>query len=167
MMKHFLFRRFLITYLIIAALLLVSLEIYLSREIKDNYVSNLRESLIIQARLIAEQIPRSFKDNLDDFCKRFKARTGARITIIDESGKVLGDSDEPSEKMENHANRTEIKDAEINDIGYSIRFSNTLKKNLFYLAIALNSDGEKMFLRLSLPLHDVETSMNEIRKGLL
>jgi len=167
MMKNFLFRRFLITYLIIAALLLVSLEIYLSREIKDNYVSNLRESLIIQARLIAGQIPLSFTDNLDDFCKRFKTQTGSRITIIDETGKVLGDSDEPSEKMENHANRPEIKDAEINDIGYSIRFSNTLKKNLFYLTIALNRDGEKRFLRLSLPLHDVETAMNEIRKRII
>ncbi len=166
-MKSVLFKRILFTYLIIAPLLLISLELYLSREVKDNYISTLKDSLIIQARMIADQIPPAFTNNLDDFCKRFRAQTGARVTIIDGSGKVLGDSDEPSDKMENHSNRPEIKDAEISDVGSSVRFSSTLKKNLLYLAIAIHKDEEKRFLRLSLPLHDVETAMNKIRERII
>ncbi|MEW6675625.1 MAG: two-component system histidine kinase PnpS [Nitrospirota bacterium] len=166
-MKRVLFRRILITYLIIASFLFIVLELYLSSIIKDNYILKLRESLIIQARLIADQIPSSFTYNPDDFCKRFKNKTGARVTIIDSSGRVLGDSDEPSEKMENHSNRPEIKDASISDVGSSIRFSNTIKKDLFYLAIAINQDSNKRFIRLSMPLHDVEIAMNKIRIRIL
>src|SRR5512143_759978 len=110
-MKHVLFRRVLFAYMIITSLLLISLEFYLSGAVKNNYVSNLKESLIVQARLIADQIPSSFTDNLDDFCKRFKERTGARVTVIDGSGKVLGDSDELSNRMENHLDRPEIGEA--------------------------------------------------------
>jgi len=65
--------------------------------------------------------------------------------------------------MENHSNRPEIKDTEISDIGSSLRYSSTLKKDLFYLAIAIHNDSDKKFLRLSMPLHDVEKAMNTIR----
>ncbi len=162
-MKRILFRRILLSYLIIATLLLLSLELYLSRVIKDDYISKLEGSLIIQARLIADQIPASFPNNLDDFCIRYKQQIGARVTIIDGSGRVIGDSDEPSEKMENHSGRPEIKDAEISDVGISIRYSKTIQKDLLYLAIAVNKDSDKKFLRLSMPLHDVETAINRIR----
>ena len=162
-MKHVLFRRILFAYLIITTLLLVSLEFYLSSAVKDNYVLNLKESLIVQARLIADQIPSSFTNSLDDLCKRFKEKTGARVTIIDSSGRVLGDSDESSDRMENHLNRSEIKDADISDVGSSVRYSNTIKRDLFYLALVIDKDADKKFLRLSMPLHDVETAMNKIR----
>lgn len=162
-MKRVLFRRILLGYLIIAPLLLISLEIYLSKAIKNNYVANLRGSLIVQARLIAGQIPSSFPQNLDDFCKTFGDKTGARVTIIDSSGRVLGDSDEPSDAMENHSNRPEIQEAEISDTGSAIRYSKTLKKNLLYLAITVPGATGKNFLRLSMPLHEVEAAVNTIR----
>ncbi len=161
-MKRVLFRRILLIYIIIAPLLLLSLELYLSREVKDSYIANLKKSLGIQARLIADQIPLSFSDNLDAFCKQFKDRTGARVTVIDDSGKVLGDSDEPANIMENHANRPEIKEADISGTGSSVRFSSTLSRNQFYLAISTDTDP-KRFLRLSMPLHEVEQAVNEIR----
>jgi len=166
-MKRILFRRILLSYLIIATLLLLSLELYLSRVIKDDYISKLEGSLIIQARLIADQIPASFPDNPDDFCIRYKQRIGARVTIIDGSGRVIGDSDEPSEKMENHSGRPEIKDAEISDVGSSIRYSKTIQKDLLYLAIAVNKDSDKKFLRLSMPLTDIEKALNTIRMKII
>jgi two-component system, OmpR family, phosphate regulon sensor histidine kinase PhoR len=162
-MKPLLFRRILISYLLITPLLLLSLELYLSSSIKDNYISNLRASLMTQALLIADRIPPSFTHNLDDFCKSVKEKTGARVTIIDSSGRVLGDSDEPSEKMENHSDRPEIQDAAVSDAGSSIRYSKTLRKDLFYLAISINSVPDKRFLRLSMPLYDVQKAMNTIR----
>jgi two-component system phosphate regulon sensor histidine kinase PhoR len=162
-MKRILFRKILLTYIIIASLLLIPLELYLSSTIKDNYILNLKDSLITQARLIADHIPASPTYNLDDFCKRYKEKTGARVTIIDNSGRVIGDSDEPSNSMENHSNRPEVRDAEIADVGSSIRFSKTIQKDLFYLAIAVNEDSDRKFLRLSLPLQQVETAVNKIR----
>jgi two-component system, OmpR family, phosphate regulon sensor histidine kinase PhoR len=161
-MKHVLFRRILLIYLIAASLLLLSLEVYLSSEVRNSYISNLKQSLSIQAALIAEQVPATFSGNLDDFCKRFKEHTGARITIIDSSGKVLGDSDEPSGTMENHADRPEIREADLSGAGSSVRFSKTLQHKQFYLAISIDADRTR-FLRLSMPLREVDTAVNEIR----
>jgi two-component system phosphate regulon sensor histidine kinase PhoR len=166
-MKRVLFRRILLVYLIIVPLFLISLELYLSAVIKNTYILNLKNSLIIQARLIADQIPLSVTDNLDQFCKRFKEKTGARVTIIDNSGRVLGDSDETSKRMENHSTRPEIKDADISGVGSSIRFSKTIQRNLFYLAITINQDSDKKFLRLSVSLHDIETAINKIRMKII
>lgn len=165
-MKRVLFKRILLFYLVVTPLLIVILELYLSNVIKNNYIEELKDSLIMQARLIAGQIPSS-QDNLDDFCRRFKGKTGARITIIDSSGRVLGDSDEISDNMENHGDRPEIRDAEINEVGSSTRFSNTIKKDLFYLAIAIDGNRGKGFIRLSVPLNDVQVAVNKIRMRLI
>jgi two-component system, OmpR family, phosphate regulon sensor histidine kinase PhoR len=162
-MKRILFRRILLAYLVITPLLLGILELYLSGTVKDNYISNLKDSLIIQTHLIADQIPASDNQKLDQFCREYKEKTGARVTVVDSSGKVLGDSDEPSARMENHLDRPEIRDADLGDIGSSIRYSKTIQKNLFYLAIAVDSGADRKFLRLSLPLEDIEKAVNRIR----
>ena len=166
-MKRVLLKRIFFSYFILASILLIVLGNYLSGAIKDNYISELLENLTVQSRLIAEDIPLSFKDNLDDFCKNYKDKTGARITIIDSSGRVLGDSDEPSSLMDNHSNRQEIIEAETNDIGSAIRFSKTIHKNLFYLALAITKDSQKRFLRMSVPLHDIEVAVRKIKIQIL
>jgi two-component system phosphate regulon sensor histidine kinase PhoR len=162
-MKRVLFRRILISYLIMAPLLFLFLELYLSDVVRSNHIARLRENLIVQGNLIAEQIPPVPPGNLDDFCKRYKEKTGARITVVDSSGRVLGDSDEPSAMMENHADRPEIRDAGISPAGSSIRFSKTLGKDLFYLAVPFGREPDRMFIRLSMPLSDLEAAMAETR----
>jgi len=166
-MKRVLLKRVFFSYFILAAVLIVVLGEYLSSTIRNNYTSKLQENLTIQSRLITEDIPLSFQDNLDDFCKRYRDKTGARITIIDSSGRVLGDSDEPSALMENHSDRPEIKDAEVNGVGSSIRLSKTLKRDLFYLAISVTKDSEKRFLRMSVPLHDIDVAVRKIKIQIL
>ncbi len=163
MMKHVLFRKIVLAYLVIATLLLVVLELYLSGTVKDSYIRHLKNSLIVQARLISERAATAHDPNLDSFCREFKEKTGNRITIVDDDGRVLGDSDESSVTMENHRDRPEIKEADVGDIGTAVRYSTTTRKNLFYLALAFDSPAGKRFLRLSLPLHDIEKTVNHIR----
>jgi two-component system phosphate regulon sensor histidine kinase PhoR len=165
-MKRVLFKRILLFYLIVTPLLVVVLELYLSDVIKKSYIEKLKDSLVIQCRLIADQIPSS-PDNLDDFCRTFKEKTGARVTIMSSSGFVLGDSDEPSAQMENHADRPEIRDADISEVGNSTRFSNTIKRDLFYLAIAIDGGAGKGFIRLSVPLNDIEAAVDSIRMRII
>ena len=162
-MKRVLFRRILLSYIIIAPLLFIPLEIYLSQVIKDNHISQLKESLGIQAGLIADEIPQHSKDSLDDFCRRYKEKTGARITVIASNGKVIGDSDELSVKMENHLDRPEIIEASVSNTGSSIRFSKTVQKDFFYFAVLLNEKNNKGFLRLAVPLHDMEKAIASLR----
>src|SRR4030065_1045723 len=148
-MKRVLLKKVFFLYFILASVLIVILGEYLSSTIRNNYLSKLQEDLTIQSRLIAEDVPLFFGDNLDDFCKRYKEKTaGARITIVDSSGRVLGDSDEPSSLMENHSNRPELIEAGASDIGISIRFRKTMQRDLFYLAISVAKGApEKRFIR--------------------
>ena len=69
--------------------------------------------------------------------------------------------------MENHADRPEIRDADISEIGSSTRFSNTIKRDLFYLAIAIDGDKGKEFIRLSVHLEDVEKAVDRIRMRII
>ncbi len=48
--------------------------------------------------------------------------SGARITIIKHNGKVFADSEEIPEKMENHAGRPEIIEANKGNLGSSERY---------------------------------------------
>jgi two-component system phosphate regulon sensor histidine kinase PhoR len=162
-MKRFLFRRILISYLIMAPVLFLFLELYFSDTLKSGRVSTLREGLIIQGNLIADELPGVLPGNLDDFCRKYKEKTGARITVIEGSGRVLGDSDEPSALMENHADRPEIKEAGISPAGSAIRYSRTVGRNLLYLAIPVSRDSDMMFLRLAVPLSDVEAAVVKTR----
>lgn len=163
-MKRLYFRKILIPYLIIAPILIILLNTYLSDITKRNYIAKLTESLLIQSRLITDKLPLSLKGNLDNFCIRLKEETGSRITIIDNSGRVIGDSDEVSERMENHLDRPEIQQAAVSGTGSSIRFSSTLKKDFFYFARALNGKG---FLRLAAPLHDLEESISAMKMQIM
>jgi len=162
-MKRVLLRKIFFSYLVISVLLIIILGTYLPSVIKTHYISHLREHLIVQSRLIAEKIPSPFKGNLDDFCRRSKERTGGRITIIDSSGRVLGDSDTPSAEMDNHSQRPEIMEAEKKGIGSAIRFSETTKMDSFYLATTLTRDSQKSFLRIAVPLQDIGAAVGKIR----
>ncbi len=63
---------------------------------------------------------------------------GARVTFMDSQGNVLADS--VAGELENHANRSEIKDAIFNGEGFAVRGSSTLGKNMVYFC--KNFDGE-------------------------
>ena len=63
-----------------------------------------------------------------------------RITMIKKDGKVFYDSFTDAKKMENHANRQEVRQALKHGNGKAIRTSDTLDKNTFYYAVRLD-DG--------------------------
>lgn len=70
---------------------------------------------------------------------------GARVTFLDENGNVLADSiaDTP---QENHAGRTEARDALSFGEGFSVRGSSTLGKNMIYYCRNFGGEGEERFL---------------------
>lgn len=80
-----------------------------------------------------------------------------RITIIDQDGSVLADSqaDNP-ETMENHSDRTEVKQALKSGFGTQIRNSSTIKGSMLYAAYC--SPLHKKVIRLSIR-HEVLTDL--------
>ena len=65
-----------------------------------------------EAHLLSRVLPFGVEgDELDAICRQFAGELGSRITVIALDGKVLGDSAEPSAKMENHRSRPEVIEA--------------------------------------------------------
>ncbi|RJQ19408.1 MAG: PAS domain S-box protein [Nitrospiraceae bacterium] len=163
-MKAHLFRRIFLIYFLVLLLSVIFIELYVTNVVRSGYISNLKDSLSIQAGIISENIPFSQAAALDEFCRRIKEKTGARVTVIDINGKVLGDSDNDSLKMDNHADRLEIRQAIVSDTGWSVRHSDTLKHDFLYLARKITNEGRTDgFVRLAVPLKDVAASVNALR----
>lgn len=78
-----------------------------------------------------------------------------RITIIDNDGSVLADSETGNpETMENHKNRKEVKEAFQNGFGTKVRNSSTIKGSMMYAAYC--SPTQHKVIRISIH-HDVIT----------
>ncbi|MCK5391931.1 MAG: HAMP domain-containing protein [Deltaproteobacteria bacterium] len=88
-------------------------------------------------------------------------KTGIRITVIDKNGVVLGDSKKNPWEMENHLERPEIKQALNNEIGESTRYSSTLQKEMFYVAVPHQDENgkTKTIIRTALPLSIIQQAL--------
>lgn len=80
-----------------------------------------------------------------------------RITIIDNDGSVLADSETGNpETMENHKNRKEVKEAFQDGFGTKVRNSSTIKGSMMYTAYC--SPTQHKVIRISIH-HDVITDL--------
>lgn len=96
--------------------------------------------------------------------KHLKEATFERLTYVRADGKVLGDSDQSPEQMDNHLNRPEIASAAANGVGYVTRYSDTLKENMLYAAIPVKNEAQEItgFLRISMSLEQVGKSIRSL-----
>lgn len=101
-----------------------------------------------------EQEVQAFYDAVDD---------AIRITVIDTQGRVWADTDiEGIRELENHLEREEIREALQGGSGYSTRYSDTLHKNMLYVAgpsqkadyiirVAVTYDGMREYVKTIFP----------------
>lgn len=101
-----------------------------------------RQDLSVDAQILAntgvftgnqvssEEFDREFQIDMEDL----------RITWIDADGTVLYDNDNSADRLANHADRPEVKDAFAKGKGECVRNSDTMNMNTFYYAIRLK-DG--------------------------
>ena len=75
-----------------------------------------------------------------------------RLTVIAPDGTVLLDSRTVADTLENHAERPEVIEALRSGSGESLRYSDTLRLDMFYYAVTL---GDGNVLRISRPVRDV------------
>lgn len=158
--------RIILSYIILAAVAAPVLWIFVSGTIESFFVDRLAENLKVQATMLSGELTAPGKGaSLEGLSKKYKGITGARVTIIDAEGKVLGDSDEDPARMENHFGRPEIQGAISAGWGRAVRYSHTLKIDMLYVAVAIKS-GENLqgIVRLSFPLLQVENTMSSIKQ---
>ena len=95
--------------------------------------------------------------DLQPLATRVGANSQARVTLIALDGRVLGDSAELPELMENHADRPEVIQAFAGRRGVSLRQSATLGYEMLYVAVPMMVDTAPFGIaRASLPLRAVD-----------
>jgi len=143
------------------------LSAYLSHFFREDYVSNLRTQTTDQSWLVADSATPYFANGQTSEVNALAVRVGqqisARVTIIDKDGKVVGDSEEDPATMDNHADRPEVKQALAGGVGSSIRYSDTLRYDMMYVAVPISTNGEIVGVaRVSIPLSRIDASMGHI-----
>lgn len=130
------------TLTIAAAVLLANLVIILGC-LYDYFSAVQTNQLKDELRLAACAVEESGKSYLEKLTARDYRYTWTpdyRLTWIASDGTVLFDTAEPAENMENHGNRTEVREAFATGESSSVRYSETLTERTLYYARALN-DG--------------------------
>lgn len=147
---------------------MLALGIGLIWPLEKYYLGNLQNGMINQAKLVSdiakEQVVNNNYKSLNEQVKTLAKKINTRITIILLDGKVIADSEFDPQIMENHGDRSEIKDAVAGKIGSHTRFSTTLQTDMMYVAIPLEYGGEIIgATRLSMSLSEVnQTFINLI-----
>jgi two-component system phosphate regulon sensor histidine kinase PhoR len=155
------------SYLFITLLALLAVSWYFSITMKDFFLRQKAEELEARAKNF-EEIITSFMSfekvhEINEFCKKIGSHSGFRITVIIPSGKVVGDSGEEPDKMENHGRRPEVIRAFNGHVGNAIRHSSTLQERMMYVAIPVKQEGLTVaVIRTAMSLAVIDTTFEAI-----
>ena len=151
------FSKLILSLLAVLAFALIAVDYLVTQRVEQTFTDQLRQELAEKARTIALMIPQQ-----EGFSQLAKA-TGARVTWVDATGRVLGESGADPAGMENHKARPEIATALQGQVGSSLRMSPTLGVRLFYVAIPYRGGA----LRLAVPAASVDAQVHAIRNDVL
>jgi two-component system, OmpR family, phosphate regulon sensor histidine kinase PhoR len=164
-----------ITYVVLAILMVAALGIFTSLWMesffKDQLVNELSRQADLVLYILGEDSTRSFSQ-VDEQIKQVSGLEHLRITLIDEKGNLIADSDVPFPKItdvENHLNRPEMQQAKLSGIGHDIRRSATVDRDFLYMAKEAKKTPRNFsfqnlrYIRLSAPYEQVQRQIDQIR----
>jgi two-component system, OmpR family, phosphate regulon sensor histidine kinase PhoR len=133
------------------------------RSLRRDLEGDIARSLASEARLIREAVP---ADSLawDEAVHRLAQQNHHRITLVDRSGRVRADSDFPPgplPEIANHAGRPEIRQAFASGVGVATRQSETVGRQLMYVAVT----GGPGIIRVAADLAQVDTTITRAQRA--
>lgn len=157
------------SYLILSITFVLVLWFFISSIIQNTYTDMTKDHLIENAQLISEVITLGGLDEdretLDEWTSHFNEEITLRYTIIVRDGTVIADSESDIESMDNHLNRPEI-DAVLvknQELGESVRLSDTRDMSMMYVAIPVEADGELIgAVRTSVSTQSIDNAISAI-----
>lgn len=168
--------------LLVVLVAVIALAWYGMTVFRTFYISEAINDLDSRANLIKSHVnhylAESDLEGLRLFSREAGRQSSTRITIIDDMGLVLADSNEDPETMDNHRMRPEIAMAFTGQRGDSIRYSNTLREHMLYVAIpmeggytidkpGLRNDNVGMVVRVSMPITSLEQTIGFLKGRVL
>ena len=156
----------LITLIII---LLTSLLMYQLRQFGQTYLTETEKELQVDVKQVLYVVEPLLKlkqySALTNYCNEFKNEK-IRITIIDNNGKVIADSNTEINKTDNHLNRPEIKSALSGKPETVIRYSSTMQSEMIYKSVPILIDGTKYVIRVSVSSHNISKTLDDAEKNI-
>jgi two-component system phosphate regulon sensor histidine kinase PhoR len=151
-MKIRLFYKIFGTYLVILILAMAVMHFFVGRQIKGGLEGQIERELLTHARII----DLSSRSEIEGRIFQLAKITQSRVTVVDDNGRVLADSDEEASRMDDHMSRPEIQEAKVRGTGRSTRYSDTLGDEMMYVALAVRERGGiSGYIRLARPLVEV------------
>jgi two-component system phosphate regulon sensor histidine kinase PhoR len=151
-------------------------DLYLARALAEDLGRRIDEDALVRLRLLEGEVSR-IGDPLDDVAAwdlvadDLGVRASARVTIVRLDGTVIGDSEVDLgaiSRVANHSDRPEIAMALAAGRGQSTRRSETVKKQMSYVAIPFQHAGVRAgTVRIATPLTEVEAAVARQHKTLL
>jgi len=162
------FRKLLLGSLLLILGAVLFLDALLTRYTAQRELRSAAADLAARAQILAGEMEDLAPDQLAVWASTSRARAGARLTVIAPDGKVLADSDQRPELMENHAGRPEVQAALAGRTGSARRYSETLDRELLYWALPVKVNRSPGYvLRLAIPAEHVESAVAEVRWRIL
>ncbi len=133
------------------------------RSLRRDMEGDIARNLASEARLIREALP---ADSLgwDEAVHRLAQQNNHRITLVDGTGRVRADSDFPPGPLpaiENHAGRPEIRQALRAGVGVATRRSETVGRQLMYVAVP----GGPGVIRVAADLSQVDETIRRAQRA--
>jgi two-component system phosphate regulon sensor histidine kinase PhoR len=156
------------SFLLITVVSLMAVTWYASRSLRVFFLEQTASDLKARARLFESRILQYLdpleEKNIDLLCKDIGKGTSTRFTVILPSGKVAGDSEEDPSLMDTHLDRPEFIQALNNPFGMSIRYSQTLEKNMMYVGAPVTENNRILaVVRASIPVTAIDALIRNIR----
>ncbi|MEM5557670.1 ATP-binding protein [Aliarcobacter cryaerophilus] len=141
---------FLRTYLAIFVAILITVTLSTYFWAKNLYLNQVEKNLIQNIDILSV-ILEDTKDinSIKDIIKDLSKKLNLRISIINEKGEVVAESHKNIEDIKNHSNRVEIIEAKNIGLGKDTRLSETLNKDLIYIAKKVSFNEEIYYLRMA------------------
>ncbi len=162
-MKSRIFLKLLVAALVVIAACTLSLDLLIGRSWENMLRREMETSLRQKTEMFAARVASSPPGSLRQITDQAASTAGARITVIDSTGKVLADSEVDPATIDNHATRPEFVAALHGQMGTATRLSKTVGVELLYVAVPIPGGA----VRMAYPLTSIHQGNREIRLDLI
>jgi two-component system phosphate regulon sensor histidine kinase PhoR len=160
--------RLMLSYLLLIVAIAGSFYLYMDHVLETNLVEESREVLLSQAKMARllvmydhmKQSPQKLAETVGTTIKE-------RLTLIAPDGRVVGDSEVNGAKLgelQNHLDRPEVQAALASGTGIAMRYSETLKTEMLYVAMTYGNGRTEGFVRLAMPLSYLTNSSRALHR---
>jgi len=157
-----------LTYLALLFGVLLAVDIYSAGVLEREYIRSSADQLASLLKLAKTRLPQL--DNQPELhaWAQWIAQAGVRVTVIDQTGRVMADSANDTESLANLSDRPEVQQAFATGEGEATRHSQIGGADLLYRAMRYQPPGgQPVVIRLAAQLAPLDAARAELRRRLL